>query len=496
MLKNLVRFLIRWLAYAILAAVAVLGLIVVGFAVQARYLLPDLHAWHTIELSSEFKSGVAGTPKSFEEYRRLEDRLFAELRTRILEDPKSADSFVLGRYNPGSVPEKLALETVYNHSYELAPPDPKGSVLLVHGLSDSPYVMHHLAQLFFDQGYYVLVLRMPGHGTIPSGLLHVTWQDWYDAVVLAARHAAKQAGEGKPFLAGGFSTGGALLTLYCVRALEDESLPKPQRVVLLSPAIGITKLAVLTNIVSDLSFIPWFEKSQWTDVLPEYDPYKYNSFPVNAANQIYKLTRELRRSLLAAKERGKLEGMPPFVVFQSLVDATVETPEVVKGLLLDLPAKGSELIVFDVNRQDALEGLLTPRPHEQLQRLRSTPALPFRLVVISNSGRNSDSVAAFTREPGEAEESVQDLGLTWPRGVVSLGHVALPFPMDDPIYGMTPKVDPAQPAFRLGAFDARGESGALVVPLGAFARLRCNPFFDVIRSTLQATLAGDGPAKP
>src|SRR5262245_20157159 len=108
LLSKLVRFLIRWLIYAVAAVAAVLALIVVGFAVQARYLLPDLKAWHRVELAGEFKAGSAAAPQSFAEYRRLEDRLFAELRGKILEDPDSADPFVLGRYNPRSVPAKLA----------------------------------------------------------------------------------------------------------------------------------------------------------------------------------------------------------------------------------------------------------------------------------------------------------------------------------------------------------------------------------------------------
>jgi alpha-beta hydrolase superfamily lysophospholipase len=104
--------------------------------------------------------------------------------------------------------------------------------------------------------------------------------DWYAAVELAARHAAQRAGPGHPFYAGGFSTGAALTTLYSVRSLGDASLPKPARLVLISPAIGISKAAGLTKILAGLSFAPYFEKSSWIDVLPEYDPYKYNSFPV------------------------------------------------------------------------------------------------------------------------------------------------------------------------------------------------------------------------
>jgi alpha-beta hydrolase superfamily lysophospholipase len=486
---RLIRFALRWSVYTLLAGVAALALLVLGFAVLTRWRLPDLKAWHTLHLDKEFRSGRADTPETFEEYRRLEERLFAELRARLIDNAQAADTFALGRYNPRSIPAHLALDTPYNRSFELVPAEPKGSVLLVHGLSDSPYVMLPLAETFFSLGYYVLVLRLPGHGTIPSGLLDVTWQDWYAAVALAARHAAQQGGPGKPFLAGGFSTGAALVTLYSLRSLEDDSLPRPERLYLLSPAIGITKFAVLTNVVAGLSFLPRFEKSRWTDVQPEYDPYKYNSFPVNAANQIYKLTGELRRTLLGAKAKGRLQSMPKVTVFQSLIDATVQTREVVRGLLAELPGQGNELVVFDVNRQESLEALLAPGPLEGLERLRRAPSLPFRLVIISNSRGSSASVAAFIREAGAGGETEQELGLEWPRGVVSLGHVALPFPIDDPIYGLLPKSVAQQPAFRIGAFDARGESGALLVPLGTLARLRSNPFFEVIRSTIQTSLS-------
>jgi hypothetical protein len=138
---------------------------------------------------------------------------------------------------------------------------------------------------------------MPGHGTLPSGLLHVGWKDWYAAVVLAAKYAAARGGPGRPFMAAGHSTGAALIALYSVRALDDASLPRFTDIHLLSSAIGISRFAALTNVISGLSFLPAFEKSRWIDVLPEYDPYKYNSFPVNAANQIYRLTHVLQDAL-------------------------------------------------------------------------------------------------------------------------------------------------------------------------------------------------------
>jgi alpha-beta hydrolase superfamily lysophospholipase len=487
------RWLIKSSLYLAALAATVLATIVLVFAVQARMTLPELKPWHTIVLREEAGRRNPAALESFEAYRRQEERLFAELRERIYEG-READTFALGRYNPQSVVAKLALDTPYNRSYELAPAGaPLGSVLLMHGLTDSPYAMRGIAEVFQSQGYHVVALRLPGHGTVPSGLREVRWEDWYAAVAAAAKHAAARGGTGKPFYLGGFSTGAALATLYAVRALEDAQLPRPQGLYLVSPAIGISPFAVLTNIVSGLAFIPAFEKSRWMDVLPEYDPYKYNSFPVNAANQIYALTRELRGALDDAGERGLLTAMPRVVVFQSIVDSTITAREVVGGLLARLPRADHELVVFDVNRIDAMQGLIAAGPLEDLERIRSATNQPFRVTLIGSSTAATRAVAAYTREAGAAAVSKSELGLEWPSTVFSLGHVALPFPPDDAVYGIEPPAGD-RPAFNLGAVAVRGESGALVLSLGAFSRLRSNPFFGVIRQKIAETLARDaGP---
>jgi alpha-beta hydrolase superfamily lysophospholipase len=486
----------RWrrrLRRAILIAVTVVVsapvLVALIFAAQARVRLADLRPWHRVRLASEFHAGRAGAPKTFEEYLKLEDRLVAELHARILDDPAAADRYAIGRYNPASVPARLAWGTPYNRSFELAPEHPRGAALLVHGLSDGPYSMRAIAEQLRDAGFYVLVLRLPGHGTIPSGLIDARWQDWEAAVELAARHAAQHSAGG-PFYAGGYSTGAALTTLYSVRALADPGLPKPARLILSSPAIGISKAAALTKILAALSFIPYFEKSNWIDVEAEYDPYKYNSFPVNAAQQIHALTVELQDELDTAAGAGRLSGMPRILAFQSLVDATITAREVVDGLLRRFPARGDELVVFDVNRSESLRDLIEPVLAEQGERLRSGPALPFRLTVVGNRDPSTVDVAAFTREAGTSESVRADLPLRWPKGVLSLGHVALPFAVDDPVYGLTPKAEDG-PSFPLGALTIRGEAGTLVVPLGNLARLRSNPFFAVVREKIDAVVAAD-----
>jgi alpha-beta hydrolase superfamily lysophospholipase len=467
------------------SAAGVLATIVLVFAVQARLRLPDLRAWHTVRLESEFHARRPDAPRSFAEYLALEERLFGELRQRVFAD--SADTGPIARYNPKSVVAQLALEGRYNRSYELVPPgEARGAALLVHGLSDSPYSVRALAETFLAQGYYVLALRLPGHGTIPAGLVDVSWEDWYGTVVLAARHAAAKAGPGKPFVAGGHSTGGALVTLYSLRALEDAALPRPQRLYLVSPAIGISPFAVLTEIVSALSFIPAFEKARWTDVQREYDPYKYNSFPVNAARQIYRLTREVQRALDAEAQRGRLGQMPRVIAFQSIVDATITAREVVRRLLGRLPPAGHELVVFDINRNENLEGWIAPGPLEDLETLRAAADLPFQLTLVANRARDTRAVATYTRRAGEHDAVVENLPYQWPAGVFSLGHVALPFPVDDPVYGLAPAAASPRP-FNLGALAAKGEAGALLVSPGTFERLRSNPFWGVIQAKVAAS---------
>ena len=485
-------FVARWSRRTLLVlltlAVAVPATIMIVFAVQARLRIPDLSAWHRISLENEYRVDDADAT-TFREYLQLEELLFAEMKARILDDSTVADRFSLGRYNPSSFVSALAARTPGNRSFELVPDTVRGGVLLVHGLTDAPYWMRVVADTYRAQGFHVVVLRLPGHGTIPASLAEVDWRDWYGAVELAVRHVAERAGPGRPLHVGGFSTGGAVTTLYSLRALADSSLPRPTQLVLFSPAIGIPRSAMLTRMLSTLAFIPYFEKARWLDVYPEYDPYKYKSFPVNAAKQIYLVTREVHRTVQERLDAGGLAGMPRVLAFQSLVDATVSAHEVYLGLFRHLQPPGHELVVFDINRAERLQDLIQPRLRADLERIRAATSLPFRLTLIGNRDGSSQDVVAHVRDAGQEAVTVNELGLQWPTGVLSLGHGATPLPADDPYYGLFPPAD-ANPRYPLGALDVRGESGTLVVSLGDLVRMRSNPFFQVVRDRIvEATAA-------
>jgi len=364
-------------------------------------------------------------------------------------------------------------------------------VLLLHGLTDAPYSLHAIGQALHERGFHVVALRLPGHGTTPGALTRVSWQDWDAAVTIAARHAASLAGSGQPFYIAGYSTGAPLALLYSLRAIDDSSLPMPRRLFLFSPAIGASEFAVMTQAAGALAFVPGLQKASWLDVLPEYDPFKYNSFPVNAANQVWRLTRELEARLRAAQQAGTLGRMPSVTAFQSLVDSTVLAADVGRRLFMRLPARGHELVVFDVNRQEFLAGLIAPGPRRAFEQMAQAPALPFRLAIVGNRSPASAEVVERVREAGQRETVETVLGLAWPRAVLSLGHIAVPMPHDDPLYGLAPDTTGQGGAPSLGGPAPRGESGALVVPLGSLARVRSNPFFVVITRRLDEAVRLD-----
>ena len=474
---------------AILLLAALVGAVAVGFAAQAWWRLPALDIWHTARLAGEFKAGTTAA-RTFPEYLLQEQRLFAELEQQIYGAPRPAQTGPLERYVPGTLAARIALETPGNRSHELGHAEPKGAAVMLHGLSDAPYSLDAVGRLLHERGFHVVWLRLPGHGTHPGALRRVDWEDWMAATALALSHAASRA-PGKPLYVAGYSTGAPLALLHVLRAIEDASLVMPTRLVLFSPAIGVSDFAAFTNFAALFAPLPGLEKAAWLDVMPEYDPYKYNSFPVNAGLQIWSLTRALEKAMVKAQAEGRLDRIPPVTAFQSLVDATINAADLGKRLFHRLPAKGHEMVVFDVNRNAALTGLISPVAHREFEAMAAGAKLPFRLAVVASRSTDSLDVLEYIREVGAPEPTPRSTGLAWPSNVISMGHLAVPMPPDDPMYGLTPRKAPDGLAIPLGHGAPLGEAGALTIGLGQFARLRSNPFFPVIVERIDAAVRAD-----
>jgi alpha-beta hydrolase superfamily lysophospholipase len=466
-----------WLPAAVLALAVVVYLLL---ALSSRRL-PELQTWHTERPASEFRAHDAAGGGGLAAYLEREQRVFSELDAIVA--GSSATALPLGRYRPGGRNDPSTFPANWNRSFEMRPESVRGAALLLHGLTDSPYSVRRTAEVLRDCGFSVLGLRLPGHGTTPAALTVADRRDWRAAVRIGAAHARSQAGAAGPLWIVGYSNGGALALDHALSALDDPSLPRPNRLILLSPAVGVSPFAAMARWHRPLSLLPAFEKFRWHTVFPEHDPFKYNSFPKSAAFQTHRLILELLGKLDRAIERGLLGELPPVLAFQSVADATVRTAAVVDDLFLKLGGTDSELVAFDINRVSYMQDYFAGDPGERLARLCEPAGPPFRLTLITNADRDSKAVVARRWSPNSARPVDEPLGLSWPLGVFSLSHVSVPFPPDDPVYGSGVGGIPDW-GVPLGSLEPRGERDLLAVPIDLFTRLRYNPFFPYVERRL------------
>ncbi len=482
----------RWTRLLAGAVLLVMATLIVGGAVDARRRLPDLKPWHTEHLD-DLTAATLDRDFTFEQYRAREDQLFAQVRA-MESAIDSVERTPVNRYFQDSVSHPSKADTDWNRSYEVEAAAPvRGGALLLHGLTDSPYSMRAVAGVLRDQGVYSLAMRMPGHGTVPSGLVTATWEDWLAAVRVGVRHVRSRIPEGAPLILVGYSNGGALALKYAINAIEGAE-PRPAKLILLSPMIGVTPAAGLAWWISRLGVVPYFDKANWIDVVPEYNPFKYNSFAANAGSQTARLTRAVHEDLARLEAVGRLSDLPPMLTFQSIVDATVSAPAVVFSLYDRLPLNGSELVLFDVNHLSGIDAFVQPVDLALGQRFIAAAARPYRRVLVTNASAITTGVEAQVVEAGQTAVTRTHLGLSWPTDVFSLTHVAVPFPTDDPLYGIeTPKTPSGLPP--IGRLSPRGEKGVLTVGTDVLMRLSSNPFFPFVAERTGQWLA-TGEAAP
>jgi alpha-beta hydrolase superfamily lysophospholipase len=436
---------------------------------------PPLEPWHRVVPTELTADEIARA--DWQGYLAAEDAVLEEVRTRVTRrlDPK--DRVPANRYFEDSPIYPGRFSHDWNRSQLMAPVGtPAGAVVLLHGLTDSPYSMRQVARSYRDRGFVAIVPRLPGHGSVPAGLTKVQWEDWAAATHLAVREAVRRAGPGRPLHLVGYSNGGALALKYALDAVEDSALPRPARVVLISPMVGITEMARFAGFAGLPAIFPPFAKAAWLGIVPEFNPFKYNSFPVNGARQSSLLTRALQPRIARLAREGRLADLAPVLTFQSVTDFTVSTAAVVDALYAHLPANGSELVLYDLNRYIKFGPLLRAGKETLVERLLPDAPRHYRTTVVSNADTGFYEVTERVTEAGATVQNARPLGLRYPGDVFSLSHIALPFPEDDPVYGGAP--DLAEDfGVHLGAVALRGERGTLVVSLDALGRTSWNPFF-------------------
>lgn len=257
-------------------------------------------------------------------------------------------------------------------------------ILLIHGLTDTPFLMRDIGRHFRERHcFQVRAILLPGHGTVPGDLLEVTYQQWIDA----ARYGIESfAGEVDHLYIAGFSTGGTLAVYHALTREESRpARPSLRGLILFSPAIQVADaLAPLANWHKIYSWaIP---RGDWIGKLfDEHDDVKYESFPKNAGDQIYLLTKKIE----VGPGRGRLD-IPVFIAL-SQDDATVDSRATIEFFRTITDGRDSKntLIAY------------TTVPE-----------------AIGERGRIQDRISVY---PGE--------------GIIAFSHVSIPVRPDNPHYG-------------------------------------------------------------
>lgn len=251
---------------------------------------------------------------------------------------------------------KLKDCTQFEHCFSGAKPNsafrmthsPRSShvIVLIHGLSDSPYFMKDVALRFFQRGYDVIAPMLDGHGTKPADLLRVTSKQW----ISTSEHWFNVAQKGwRNVSLGGFSTGGILsLRLAAVHP------KKIQNVVLFVPAIkianknayqacpytqvskGAEHLPGPTKVVLEAPLKMFKADREWINPERPTTEVKYGPMTTASVCALYKLTRKSREYLSKIKA--------PIVAVVSADDTTTDAMEA----MIQLSASSSPSVKIQV----------------------------------------------------------------------------------------------------------------------------------------------------
>jgi esterase/lipase len=167
------------------------------------------------------------------------------------------------------------------------------AIVLVHGLTDSPYFMRAIGEYFASEmGFDVYIPLLLAHGLKdPEGMKDAAADGWKQNVEFAIRAAKKSGGK---ISIGGFSTGGTLSVGMAI------AYPKVINggVFLFSAALGLAspvgnlaerllQTYILQPLLDHLDKVPLVDNSPWGN------PYRYSHMDLGGAAELSDLIQEL-----------------------------------------------------------------------------------------------------------------------------------------------------------------------------------------------------------
>lgn len=179
-------------------------------------------------------------------------------------------------------------------------------VLLIHGYTGTPAEMRLLGEHLQREGYTVLGVRLPGHGTVPQELNETSWQEWYAEVEQGFYRLQQQCSK---VMVAGLSMGGLLAMVAAVR------LPAAKAVFMAAPIFVQDWRAPLLPLLK--YFIHYLKKKKRNYFTAEKYNIAYNVMPVKPLSSLFALTKFCKEEILP-------QITIPCLVMQSTVEHTVK----------------------------------------------------------------------------------------------------------------------------------------------------------------------------
>lgn len=185
------------------------------------------------------------------------------------------------------ITDNPTVEIAANSPFQLTPEQPsKKGIILVHGLSGSPFYFKDVAKKLQSQGFIVRSMLLPGHGSKPADLQLATLGDWEKAV----KHQIELLkSEVDTLWLGGFSTGANLVTSI---AIDDPSIAG---LLLFSPGFKSSRQGLFLAPVASKII-------DWIDIDETRGNYtKYESLPLKGAATYYLSAQDALKKLSKKK---------------------------------------------------------------------------------------------------------------------------------------------------------------------------------------------------
>ena len=483
----------RWVRRAVFAAVLVLITLIVGGAYDARRRHPDLKPWHRVRLDdvdgvdarrSVHVSAVSGARRA-----AVRRRSAPSSRRSIPRIARRSTAIIRAACRIRRAPAATGIDPS-----RPTPPAIRGGALLVHGLTDSPYSMRKRRRGAARSRHLLAVAaHARARHASPRAWSRRRWEDWLAAVRMGVRHVRSRIPEGAPLVLVGYSNGGALALKYTLDVIERAR--RPAAVEADSAVADDRRDARRAGSrwwISLLGVVPYFEKANWLDVFPEYNPFKYNSFAANAGFQTASLTRTIRRRSRAG--RGQRPARRHAADPHLSVDRRRHGEHAGGGEHALRSAAGERQRAGAVRRQSssrASTSSCSRRIGRWSQSLLERTPRRYRRVVVTND------VAGHPRRRGADDRTrIVDRDAPAARtGLAARGVLAdarRPAVRARTIRSMASTARTGLPGLLpIGRLSPRGERAVLTVGTDTLMRLSSNPFFPFVAERIGQWLNSD-----